>query len=193
MKLEELKQLVEEEKKKPHNKEVRVTRAVTCPTLQIKEYYGINMGKLRHQIIEEKLKSKGLETEVEIALTIDNVLITGHVDALDLNNLTVYEIKPSRIYDNYIRQLSMYVTILRKLTGLNFTGKFIIYVGEEVYELVPPFLDTTILETVLEVLQEETTIKGEYCTLCIHDKKCDKKREWKRKMGFEIAEITKLY
>ena len=110
--IEDLKKLVEDEKNKPHTRELQVTRAVTCPSLEFVEYYGLKVGEDRHRKIEEKLKERGLIPEVEIAVNIDNTLLKGKIDALDLQNYTVYEIKPFNIRDSYIRQLSLYVLSL---------------------------------------------------------------------------------
>lgn len=191
--IEDIRELVEKEKQKQHNKEVAITKAVTCPSLQFIEYYGLKKGEERHKIIEEKLKEMGLMPEVEIAITIDDILFKGKIDALDLNNYIVYEIKPLNIKDSYIRQLSAYVFMIRKLTGVQFDGKFLLYNKDNLIEATPSFLDMTIFNEIMEKIKNEnTTIKGEYCELCVNNKKCEKKYEWRKKMGFEIKEMKKF-
>ena len=190
--LEDVSQSVEAEKKKPYKVELSVTRAVTCPSIQFIEYYGLKVGEERHRKIEEKLKERGLIPEVEIAVNIYDTLLKGKIDALDLQNYTVYEIKPFNIRDSYIRQLSLYVWMMRKLTGVNFNGKFLLYNKNDLVEATPSFIDMTLINEILEKVKEGETIKGEYCELCTKNKTCEKKYEWRKNMGFEIAEMKKL-
>ncbi|AZI75831.1 putative CRISPR-associated Cas4 nuclease [Sulfolobales Beppu filamentous virus 2] len=190
--IEDIKALTEAEKNKPHKKELRVTSAVTCPVFEIVEYYGLKVGEEKHKKIEEKLKEKGLIPEVEIALTVNDILLKGKIDALDLNNYIVYEIKPLNIKDSYIRQLSLYVWMIRKLTGIQFDGKFLLYNKDDLLEASPSFIDMTLIDEILQKITENSTIKGEYCELCKKNKGCEKKLEWRKNFGFEIREIKKL-
>lgn len=192
--IDDIIQLVSREKEKPHEIEVSVTKAVTCrnfkPSEKLTEV-AFEIGRQRHENIESKL-APSMIPEVEIALNVDNkVLIKGKVDLLDLENLMVYEIKPLKIKAEYVRQLSLYVVILRKLTGINFDGGFIFYNKDKyIFEKVK-FIDTMILDEVLNALKYEH-IGGNYCELCTLNSSCKKDKFWGFKYGFILVDYLRL-
>ena len=192
MEIEELKELVEKELKKEHEVEVDVTKAVTCAEMQMVETYALTVGRQRHEAVQ-KMFMPGMYSEVPIALVYDYVLLKGRVDLLDLKNLMVWEIKPMGMKPEYYRQLSLYVAMLRKLTGLNFWGGFIFYSKERAYQEYSRVLDTAILDQVVEnVKAGKKRIAGAYCELCKLDKKCDKPYRWNNKLDVRVVDEIKL-
>ena len=192
MEIEELKELVEKELKKEHKVEIDVTKAVTCAELQMIESYALTVGRQRHETVQ-KMFMPGMYSEVPIALVYDGVLLKGRVDLLDLKNLMVWEIKPMGMKPEYYRQLSLYVAMLRRLTGLNFWGGFIFYSKEKAYQEYSTALDTTILDTVIEnVKAGKKRIAGAYCELCKFDKECDKPYRWNNKLDVRVIDEIKL-
>lgn len=184
-------ELSQKEKGKPHKYEIEVTRAVTCPSLKVTPTYGMKVGKQKHELIEQKLKQRqGVEVEVEVDLVYKDVLLKGRLDAIDLNNYIIYEIKPSNIKPSYIRQLSAYVTMVRELTSINFDGRFLIYNKESLIEVVPSYIDLTVLDTAISHIN--STVSGEHCSICELIKACPKEEVWVEKFGFEISKMKKL-
>jgi len=190
--IEELKELVDKELKKEHKVEVDVTRAVTCTDIQMVETYALTVGRQRHEAVQ-KMFMPGMYPEVPIALVYDDVLLKGRVDLLDIKNLMVWEIKPMGMKPEYYRQLSLYVAMLRKLTGLNFWGGFIFYSKEKAYQEYSRVLDTAILDTVVENIKAgKRRIAGAYCELCKLEKKCDKPYRWNNKLDVHVIDEVKL-
>jgi hypothetical protein len=190
--IEELKELVDKELKKEHKIEVDVTRAVTCMELQMMESYALVVGRQRHETVQ-KMFMPGMYPEVSIALVYDDVLIKGRVDLLDLKNLMVWEIKPMGMKPEYYRQLSLYVAMLRKLTGLYFWGGFIFYSKEKAYQEYSTALDMTILDTVVQNIKAgKTRISGAYCELCKLERKCDKPYRWSKGLDVHVIDEIKL-
>jgi len=190
--IEELKELVEKELKKEHKVEIDVTKAVTCTDIQMVETYALTVGRQRHEAVQ-KMFMPGMYPEVQVALVYDDVLLKGRVDLLDLKNLMVWEIKPMGMKPEYYRQLSLYVAMLRKLTGLCFWGGFIFYSKEKAYQEYSRVLDTTILDTVVENIKAgKRRIAGAYCELCKLDKKCDKPYRWNNKLDVGVVDEIKL-
>jgi hypothetical protein len=190
--IEELKELVDRELKKEHEIEVDVTRAVTCMEMQMVETYALTVGRQRHEAVQ-KMFMPGMYPEVPVALVYDGVLIKGRVDLLDLKNLMVWEIKPMGMKPEYYRQLSLYVAVLRELTGLYFWGGFIFYSKEKAYQEYSTALDMTILDQVVEnVKAGKKRIAGAYCELCKLDKKCDKPYRWNNKLDVRVIDEIKL-
>jgi len=192
MEIEYLKELVDKEMKKEHKVEIDVTRAVTCTDIQMIESYALTVGKQRHETVQ-KMFMPGMYPEVQIALVYDDVLIKGRVDLLDLKNLMVWEIKPINMKPEYYRQLSLYVAMMRKLTGLNFWGGFIFYSKEKAYQEYSIALDMTILDTIVENIKAgKTRIAGAYCELCKLEKKCDKPHRWVDRLDVQVIDEVKL-
>ena len=192
MEIEYLKELVDKEMKKEHKVEIDVTRAVTCTDIQMIESYALTVGKQRHETVQ-KMFMPGMYPEVQIALVYDDVLIKGRVDLLDLKNLMVWEIKPINMKPEYYRQLSLYVAMMRKLTGLNFWGGFIFYSKEKAYQEYSIALDMTILDTIVENIKAgKTRIAGAYCELCKLDKRCGKPYRWVDRLSVQIVDEIKL-
>jgi len=190
--IEELKELVERELKKEHKVEVDVTKAVTCAEMQVVETYALTVGRQRHEAVQ-KMFMPGMYPEVPVALVYDDVLIKGRVDLLDLKNLMVWEIKPMGMKPEYYRQLSLYVAMLRKLTGLYFWGGFIFYSKDKAYQEYSRVLDTTILDQVVENIKAgKKRVAGAYCELCKLDKKCDKPHRWNNKLDVRVIDEVKL-
>jgi len=190
--IEELKELVDKELKKEHKIEVDVTRAVTCMEMQMMESYALVVGRQRHETVQ-KMFMPGMYPEVSIALVYDDVLIKGRVDLLDLKNLMVWEIKPMSMKPEYYRQLSLYVAMLRKLTGLYFWGGFIFYSKEKAYQEYSTALDMTILDTVVQNIKAgKTRISGAYCELCKLERKCDKPYRWSKGLDVHVIDEIKL-
>jgi len=190
--IEELKELVDKELKKEHKVEVDVTRAVTCTDIQMVETYALTVGRQRHEAVQ-KMFMPGMYPEVPIALVYDDVLLKGRVDLLDIKNLMVWEIKPMGMKPEYYRQLSLYVAMLRKLTGLNFWGGFIFYSKEKAYQEYSRVLDTAILDQVVENIKAgKKRIAGAYCELCKLEKKCDKPYRWNNKLDVHVIDEVKL-
>ena len=192
MEIEEIKELVDKEMKKEHKMEVDVTRAVTCVSLQMVESYANVVGKERHETIQHKFMPE-MYPEVPIALVYDDVLIKGRVDLLDLKNLMVWEIKPIKMKPEYYRQLSMYVAMLRKFTGVNFWGGFIFYSKDKAYQEYSTVLDMTILDKVVEnIKSNKDRIAGAYCDLCKLNKQCLKPYRWSSKLDVQVVDEVKL-
>ncbi len=193
MKIEDIMELVQAEKSKPYSSTYRVTALSTCTSLQLTNTVALNEGKKRHELIQAKYKDKYF-MEVEIAVNIEGILITGHVDMLDPENLMVYEIKSTHIFPSYFRQLAMYVSMLRRLTGDQWWGSFVLYkqTGSDlnlVFEKVI-YLDTTILDQVVQnIRQGRLKIAGEYCDICAHLDRCDRPYRWKGKDAVVVDEI----
>ena len=192
MEIEELKELVDRELKKEHKVEIDVTRAVTCTEIQMVESYALTVGRQRHETVQ-KMFMPGMYPEVQVALVYDDVLIKGRIDLLDLKNLMVWEIKPMSMKPEYYRQLSLYVAILRKLTGLYFWGGFIFYSKEKAYQEYSIVLDMTVLDTVVQNIKAgKTRISGAYCELCKLEKKCNKPYRWVDKLDVQVIDEIKL-
>ena len=192
MEIEELKELVDKELKKEHKVEVDVTRAVTCVSLQMVESYANVVGRERHETIQHKFMPE-MYPEVPIALVHGDVLIKGRVDLLDLKNLMIWEIKPINMKPEYYRQLSLYVAMMRKLTGLNFWGGFVFYSKDKAYQEYSTVLDMTILDQVVEnVKAGKTRIAGAYCELCKLNRKCDKPYRWLDRLDVQVIDEVKL-
>jgi hypothetical protein len=190
--IEELKELVDRELKKEHKVEIDVTRAVTCTEIQMVESYALTVGRQRHETVQ-KMFMPGMYPEVQVALVYDDVLIKGRIDLLDLKNLMVWEIKPMSMKPEYYRQLSLYVAILRKLTGLYFWGGFIFYSKEKAYQEYSIVLDMTVLDTVVQNIKAgKTRISGAYCELCKLEKKCNKPYRWVDKLDVQVIDEIKL-
>jgi hypothetical protein len=190
--IEELKEMVYKELKKEHKIEVDVTRAVTCMEMQMMESYALVVGRQRHETVQ-KMFMPGMYPEVSIALVYDDVLIKGRVDLLDLKNYMIWEIKPMNMKPEYYRQLSLYVVMLRKLTGVNFWGGFIFYSKDRAYQEYSIALDMTILDTVVQNIKAgKTRISGAYCELCKLERKCDKPYRWSKGLDVHVIDEIKL-
>jgi len=192
MEIEELKELVDREMKKEHKVEVDVTRAVTCVSLQMIESYANVVGKERHESIQSRFMPE-MYPEVPIALVYSDVLIKGRVDLLDLKNLMIWEIKPINMKPEYYRQLSLYVAMMRKLTGMYFWGGFIFYSKNKAYQERSIVLDMTVLDQVVENIKAgKTRIAGAYCDLCKLNGKCDKPYRWLDRLDVQVVDEIKL-
>lgn len=181
---EYLKVAVAHEYAKPVEKAFSVTNLVTCTQFQPVNQFALEMGKKRHESIQSQYTaepSSPFIVEVPIAVNVDGVLVKGRMDILDTANMMVYEIKPFKLFPAYVRQLSLYIMMMRKLTGINFMGGFVLYRGEHFVVERAMMVDTTVIDNVVHNVKEgKLIISGEYCEICGKNGRCPKPFTWRK-------------
>jgi len=93
---------------------------------------------------------------------------------IDFTDRVVYEIKPSRMKDIYVLQLSAYVEMAEALYGGEWSGKFILYNSDMQYVVQDFFSKKGVLKKLDWVVEAKTLVhasgrkvlRKSFCSMC---------------------------
>ena len=102
------------------------------------------LGRQLHIIVGKRLAEKGWLVEFHVSTKVDGmpVLVVGKIDAVDINNRVIVELKSSRrVYPEHTMQLEIYRWIMYRNTGYIYSGEIWLIMdnGNKIHR-VKPFL-----------------------------------------------------